>query len=203
MPTIVFGTGENPIRVQRGEFYCPACQERRTYSRTEVRRSVTVLGWTVLGRRRGEYVECETCLATYRPEILSYDAGPATERVMAEYQRAVLRVLVLMVVVDGRIREPEIQTVREIYEAVCGVELTRAQVLEEAEALRRTPTTVARYVASVAPYLNDYGKEQVLRAITLVSRSDGEVHEREVGLTRRLAGVLRVGPARLEAILGG
>lgn len=171
--------------------------------RTEVRRSVTVFGWTLLGGRRGEYVECERCLATYRPEILSYDAGPATDTVMAEYQRAVLRVLVLMVVVDGRIREPEIQTVREIYEAVCGVELTRASVLEEVEKLRRAPMTVARYVASVAPYLNDYGKEQVLRAIALVSRSDGEVHEREVGLTRRLAGVLRVGPARLEAILSG
>ncbi len=202
MPSIVFGTEPNPIRRDEGEFFCPECAELRAYQRVEVRRTLVLFALPLL--RYGpivEYVECEACRGTYRPEVLAYDAGGATGRIIPEYQRAVRRILALMVAVDGRIRDPEIATVRQIYEAVCGTRLGRGEILDEVEAVGREPITVARYLARVVGYLNDYGKEQVLRAIALVSRCDGEVHEREAGMLRQLARVMHVPAATVESIL--
>lgn len=200
MPSMLFGT--HPERIERGEFTCPGCTTPRAYERIVVRRTLTILGRSVLPLGRiGEYIECGDCRATYRPEVLAYDAGDDTSSVMAEYQRVVKRLLALMMVTDGVIAEPEIATVREIFEAVSGRSLARADVLEEAREVTRTPATAARYLASVAGYLNAYGKEQVLRAAAMVSRCDGRVHDRERELVVRLGGVLRTDPDCVGRVL--
>ena len=63
------------------------------------------------------------------------------------------------------------------------------------------PTTAARYLARVAGYLNEYGKEQVLRAAALVSLCDGHLDAREQNVVRRLGGVLKLEGGRVDAIL--
>jgi uncharacterized tellurite resistance protein B-like protein len=201
VPTLIFGTEPNPIRVARGIFNCPQCLEKREYERTDVQRRLSLLTVRIPFGRYGEYVECESCLGTFRPEALAYDAGQETPRVMTEYQHAMLRILALMVAADGTIAEPEIAMVQQIFESVSGIELTRDEVLAEVKTVGREPTTAARYLARVVGYLNEYGKEQILRAAALVSRSDGRLHEDEATLVRRFAGVLRVPPQRAEAIL--
>ncbi len=172
------------------------------YERIVVRRTLRVLGRSVLPLGRvGEYIECDGCSGTWRPEVLAYDAGEATNAVMAEYQRVVLRLLALMMVTDGVIAESEIGTVQEIFEAVTGRALTRQGVLDEAAEVTRRPATAARYLAGVAGYLNEYGKEQVLRAAAMVSRADGSVHVRERELVVRLGAVLHTDPDRVGRVL--
>ncbi len=203
MPTIFFGTEASPIRVGTGEFECPECMARRPYQRTRVLRRLRVLGVAFPAGVLGEYIECGGCLATFRPEVLAYDAGARTPEAVAEYQRAMRRILALMVAADGKVREREIATVRRIFEAVTGKTLTAADVRAEVEEAGRAPTSAARSLARVIGYLNEYGKEQILRAAALVSRSDGELHAREADLVRRLGAVLKVAPRRIERILGG
>lgn len=200
MPSLLFGSV--PERVERGEFFCPECHTDRPYHRVVVRRALTLGRWRLLWWGRwGEYIECFECLATYRPEVLAYDAGDETAEVMAEYQQAVRRVLALMVATDGVIEDAEIQTVRTIFEAVSGGRLSRSDVLREVDEVTRTPTTVARYLSRVVGYLNDYGKEQVLRAARMVSRADGVVVASELHMMRRLGGVLHLSQKRVEALL--
>lgn len=200
MPSLLFGASTE--RVERGEFTCPECSDARRYDRIVVRRTLCFRSLSILPLGRwGEYIECVDCQGTYRPEVLAYDAGPSTPVVMTEYQRVVLRLLALMVVTDGVIREPEISMMREIYEAVCGHALTRNDVLKEAEAVLAHPVTVARFLASVVGHLNEYGKEQVLRAAAMVSRADGVVHVKERELVVRLGGVMRADPARVGRVL--
>lgn len=199
MPSLLFGS--RPERVERGTFSCPQCGDRRSYGRTVVRRSLTLLSVSLPLGRCGEYIECEACLATYRPEVLAYDAGDATGAAMVEYQRVMRHVLALMVVTDGAILEPEIQTVQRVFEAVSGQRLGRDEVLAEIRDVQRQPTTVARYLAQMMPYLNGYGKEQVLRAVALVSSADGIIHPRESDMAHRLAAVMRMEPQQTERVL--
>jgi hypothetical protein len=200
MPSLLFGA--SPTRIERGEFTCPECRDARPYDRVEVRRTIRITArWSVPVGRLGEYVECADCSLTWRPEVLAYDAGDSTATIMAEYQRVVKRLLALMVVTDGVIAEPEIATVQEVFEAVSGRSLGRAEVLQEVQEVVRTPATAARYLASVTGYLNEYGKEQVLRAAAMVSRSDGTVHARERELVVRLGGVMRTEPVRIGRVL--
>lgn len=201
MPTILFGAESSPIRVGQGEFYCPECMARRSYRRTRVGRRLRLLGAILPAGRYGEYVECDECLSTFRPEVLAYDAAERTPTAVAEYQRAMLRILALMVAADGVIREAEVMTVQRVFEAVAGKSLTTQAVLEEVQDAGRTPLTAARFLARVVGFLNEYGKEQVLRAAALVSCSDGELHAHEAEVVRRLGGVLKLPAERVERIL--
>jgi len=195
-------TEPTPVRVGQGEFDCPECMARRPYHRTRVARRLHVLGAVLPAGIYGEYVECQVCLATFRPEVLAYDAGERTPAAIAEYQRAMRRILAVMVAADGRIRDPEVEVVRRIFRAVTGKLLTRDEVLEEVADAGRNPMSAARFLARVMGYLNDYGKEQILRAAALVSRCDGELHAREAEMVRRLGGVMRLPGRRVERILG-
>jgi hypothetical protein len=199
MPSLLFGPA--PERVERGQFTCPGCNDMCRYDRVIVRRALRFFGKPVSFGSYGEYIECITCLATYRPEVLAYDAGDATVRVMAEYQRVMMRLLALMTVTDGVIREPEITTVREIFEAVSGKEPSRNDVLDETRAVLQSPVSVPRYLAGVIGWLNEYGKEQVLRAAAMVSRADGIVHAKEREMVRRLGAVMRADSQRVEQVL--
>lgn len=201
MPTILFGTEPTAVRVGRGEFFCPECMARRSYHRTRVGRRLRLLGAAFPAGRYGEYVECDQCLATFRPEVLAYDAAERTPSAVAEYQRAILRILALMAAADGVIREPEIAAVQQVFEGITGKTLSGEAVLAEVRDAGRTPMTAARFLARVVGYLNDYGKEQVLRAAALISCCDGELHDHEAEVVRRLGGVLRLGAVRVEEIL--
>jgi uncharacterized tellurite resistance protein B-like protein len=201
MPSLLFETGPEPQRTERGSFSCPHCGVPRNYQRIVVRKSLAVLGLHVPFGTYGEYVECGECMSTYHPEALAYDAGATATQVPAEYQRALRRVLALLVVTDGRIDAAEVDTVRTVFEAVCGESLTADAVEAEAREVSAQPMTAARYLAQVVGHLNEYGKEQVLRGAAMVSHADGALHEREANMVRRLGGVMRLEPARIESVL--
>lgn len=199
MPSLLFETGPEPRRTGSGTFTCPRCGAERAYERVAVRKAVSVFGLHLPVGTYGEYVECEACQSTYRPEVLAYDG--AGGQVPAEYQRALRRVLALLVITDGRIHEAEIETVRNVFEAVCGEALTAEEVEAEAREVSAQPMTAARYLAQVVGHLNEHGKEQVLRGAAMVSHADGALHEREANMVRRLGGVMRLEPARIEDVL--
>ena len=51
----------------------------------------------------GEYVECESCKGTFKPEVLSYDPETAAKQWRALYVQGMLGVMVRMMAVDGRV----------------------------------------------------------------------------------------------------
>ncbi|MGH7464855.1 MAG: TerB family tellurite resistance protein [Longimicrobiales bacterium] len=149
----------------------------------------------------GEYIECGTCLSTYRPAALAFQ-GEENPRIAAEYEQALLRVLALLVISDGHIHPAEVGTVQRVYSAVTGRQLTRAEVTAEARDVAQHPTSAARYLGQVVGFLNDRGKEQVLRGAALVTGADGRVHDAEAEMVRRLGAVMQLEPGRVEYVLG-
>lgn len=203
MPSFLFEAGPDPRRVERGTFSCPHCAETRHYTRVTVRRALNLIGFSVPLGTYGEYIECSTCLSTYRPEVLACDVGADAPHVLAEYQRALKRVLALLVITDGQIHDAEVESVRRIFEAVCGESLSASDVIDEAKEAARAPMTAARFLAQVVGHLNEYGKEQVLRGAALVSHADGSLQEREANMVRRLAAVMHLDPGRIDELLLG
>ena len=195
MPSILFGGSDDAER-ERGEFACPECAATRAYRR--IRASASPEADAEV---EAELVECEACLSTYRPEVLAYDASDPQRPAMAEYQRTILRVLAMMVITDGHIHGREVETVREVFRAVSGREIPPERVLDEIVEVRREPVTVARYLARAMAFLNEYGREQVLRACVLISRADQHLHRRESEMVRHLGRVMRLEQERIEEIL--
>lgn len=201
MPSLLFPTSHSERTTARGSFACPACRTERAYRRVVVGRVVRVFAIKLPAGAYGEYVECADCLATYRPSALALRDQDSDNRVSAEYERALLRVLALLVISDGHIDDAEVATVQRIYSAVTGRILTREEVHAEARAVADEPTTAARYLSRVVGYLNDHGREQVLRGAAMVSGADGRVQEVEVDLIRRLGAVLQLPAERVEYLL--
>jgi uncharacterized tellurite resistance protein B-like protein len=201
MPTLLFPTGPSPRRTETGTFSCPRCGAACPYARVVVGREVRLFAIRIPVGVYGEYVECAQCQSTFRPEVLAYDAGEARESVMSEYERTLRRVLALLVITDGVVHEAEIQTVQRVYEAVTGGRLAREEVLAEASDVAAQPTTAASYLGRVVGYLNERGKEQILRGAALVSGADGYLHPQEAEMVRRLGAVMKAEPDRIEGVL--
>ena len=111
---MLFPTGAEPRPAARGTFSCPSCTGQHPYTRVVVGRVVRVFAIRLPAGTYGEYIECGTCLSTYRPAALALQSDRDHVRVAAEYERALLRVLALLVVSDGHIHEAEIETVRDL-----------------------------------------------------------------------------------------
>lgn len=69
---IIYGYRNRKIDVATGAFQCPRCQAQRIFKRQRIDRYFTLFFIPLfrLGRV-GEYVECQTCFTTYKPEILA------------------------------------------------------------------------------------------------------------------------------------
>ena len=200
MPSLLFPTGPAPRPTERGTFQCPSCRALHPYTRVVVGRVVRIFAIQLPAGAYGEYIECASCLSTYRPTALAFERGE-DHGIHAEYERALLRVLALLVISDGHIHDAEISTVRRVYAAVTGSQLSRAEVTAEAADVARHPTSAARYLADVVGYLNDRGKEQVLRGAALVIGADGHVQDTETDVVRRLGAVMKLDDDRIDYVL--
>jgi uncharacterized tellurite resistance protein B-like protein len=201
MPSLLFPTGTAPRQTGHGTFRCPSCKGAHPYTRVVVGRVMRIFAIQLPAGSYGEYIECGTCLSTYRPAALAFDAGEERADMPAEYERALRRVLALLVISDGHIHEAEVTTVQRVYSAVTGSHLSRAAVIAEAREVSDNPTSAARYLSEVVGYLNDRGKEQVLRGAALVVGADGHVHAAEADVVRRLGSVMQLEDDRIEYVL--
>jgi tellurite resistance protein len=200
MPSLLFPAAE-PRPTEHGTFRCPSCRGPHPYTRVVVGRVLRVFAIRLPAGTYGEYIECGTCLATYRPAALAFHGDDDGTRVSAEYERALLRVLALLVISDGHIDPVEIATVQRVFAAVTGTHLPADRVVGEAKDVAEHPTSAARHLSHVVGFLNDRGKEQVLRGAALVTGADGRVHEAEAELVRRLGAVMQLDPERVESVL--
>lgn len=69
---IIFGTSNKMKTVGSGQFHCPNCRTMRTYERKQAKRyfSLYFIPLIPMGDA-GEFVECQTCHLTFRPEVLN------------------------------------------------------------------------------------------------------------------------------------
>lgn len=68
---IIFGTSNKMKTTGSGEFYCPNCRTTRAYERKQAKRyfSLYFIPLIPMGDA-GEFVQCQTCHLTFRPEVL-------------------------------------------------------------------------------------------------------------------------------------
>lgn len=203
---IIFGTRGVTTSAGDGEFHCPTCGQARHYRRRKVRRFFTLYFLPVVPLGVvGEYIECDGCKGTFKPELLSAPpsaSGPPSAG-EAEFHAAMKRVMVLMMLADGKIADGEIETIQRIYAKVAKRELSRADVDLEIAASQRDGRPLRDYLASLVGRLNDDGKNTVMKAAYFVAAADGAVTDEETALLAELASALEMSPLSFRGILRG
>ncbi len=68
---IIFGTRVRTKTLDEGQFYCPKCQQTRPYAHKQASRyfALYFVPLVPMGSL-GEYVECQTCHTTFKPDVL-------------------------------------------------------------------------------------------------------------------------------------
>ena len=80
---IIWGTRRREKELATGQFYCPQCQTTRTYKHKSAGMYFTLYFIPLFQvKKLGEYVVCQTCNQAYKPEVLSYKAPTAAEKLM-------------------------------------------------------------------------------------------------------------------------
>jgi tellurite resistance protein len=147
----------------------------------------------------GEYVECQSCEATYQPEVLEYDPGAAEAQIEAEVHGGIRRIMVDMMMADGVADPEEIKTIRAIYEDLSGKPISEVAVLSEVD--KAGARTAVETAAALVGVLNDSGKELVVRAAFQVAASDGVFQAEEKALLESLAKALEMTSAHYKGVL--
>ena len=199
---IIFGTRGVTYSTGRGEFHCPGCDARRPYEHKRVRRFFTLYFIPIIPLDvLGEYVECQHCRDTYGSDVLSYDPTAGKKLFEAGFHAAVKRVMVLMMMADGKVDAEEIETIRQVFGKLSKREVTQAEVDAEVSAARSEGRGLRQYLASVSGNLNDAGKELVVQAAFFVAAADGTVTEEETALLAELASALEMSPAHFKGAI--
>jgi tellurite resistance protein len=199
---IIFGTRGVTTSLATGQFHCPGCDKKRTYVHKRVRRFFTLYFIPIIPLDLiGEYVECQHCTDTYRPAVLDYDPVKSERSMEAEFHTAVKRVMVLMMLADGKIDDEEVETIRLVYGKLAKRELSKDDVSREVESSKADGRGLRQYLASVVGSLNDAGKEIVVKAAYFVAAADGNVSTEETNLLAELAGALEMSPSSFKAVM--
>lgn len=199
---IIWGWRGRNKTVGQGVFHCPSCGCREQYSHVQVRRFFTLYFIPLIPLDLvGEYIECSACDGTFKPEVLSFDSEQAEREFRAEFETAVKRTLVHMMMVDGRVDPSEVDAIRHIHRGICGRDIQPDEIRSEVVAATHGRSRVQDYLASVSPHLNNHGKEMVIRAACMVATADGVLHDKEREFLLEIARILGVSESHFRGIL--
>jgi tellurite resistance protein len=185
VPIIFYGTKGITYSAGAGQFHCPACGPRQDYRSRRVRRFFTLYFIPIIPLDLvGEYVECQKCQGTFKPEILSWDPEKERKQFEAEFHRATRQVMVLMMLADGNVEQEEVEMVSKLYHQITDRELSPEDVAREVDHLRKTG-----------------GKAMVAKAAYLVAAADGHFAEQEKALLGEVAAAMEMSPEAFAAAI--
>lgn len=196
--------GSRAVRkpIGSGSFLCPNCRLQQPYRHVSAQRHGHIY-WIPLFSigEPVEYVECQTCMGTYQPAVLKYSEAPSKADFAAKYQEGVLHVMVSMMVADGHMDSRELKMIQNVYRAITSRELPVAEVESTIVTVESSNYQLEAYLADLEPYLNNVGKEAVVKAALAVAAADGSFDDREAELIGQVGSALAMSKAHLRGVV--
>lgn len=199
---IIFGTRGVTTTPDKGQFFCPQCNDQTAYRLKRVRRFFTLYFIPLIPLDKlGEYVECPRCQGTYDVGILNYDPSQENARFEALFFVAVKQVMIGMLLADGHIDDGEVLMLQSQFQLLTGAEVSEQDLREEIAEIQKAGTNPLEMLGGLASGLNDSGKETVIRAAYAIAHADGEFDASEVAMLQDIGKSLGLTSAHLNGIL--
>ncbi len=185
---IIWGSKGRTSTIKSGDFYCPDCSDYKAYNHQKVRRWFTLYFIPVFPLSDlGEYIECSECKSTYKDNVLDYDPKKQERDFQALFVLATRDIMIKMILADDVVKDEEVEQTIKSFELITKRKISHQQVLDSIAKLKNDDRNIEKYALSIAPYLNDTGKEMVLRGAISVSKSDGKIQGEELELLHVLS----------------
>jgi tellurite resistance protein len=199
---IIFGTRGVTTTPNSGEFHCPSCRLAGQYKHKRVRRFFTLYFIPLIPLDKvGEYVECKECKGTFNLDVLEWDPESSNIEFEAEFQTAIKKVMIHMLLADGEVDDAEVETAIDVYQKVAGMAIDPQSFRNEIEQVQTQHSSLADSLAAVQGNLNDEGKEMVLQAALLVAMADGEFQQEEQDLIEVIGHGLGMSKAHVHGVI--
>lgn len=172
-----------------GVFDCPHCQARRRYVRRREEAYVSVCWVPIVPVGEGaDYVECLACGGAFGEQTLRPRKMAAAE----EFAERIVRLLVLVMIRDGKAAPAEIAAILKFGSATLGHELHEADVWSDIRAAQVLQAEALCYAQHLRGLLAPRQRELALDAAAFVLAA-GETHSpRDDAYLRELAARLGV-----------
>lgn len=186
--------GETAVRhtKEKGIFYCPECEETQCYKKKELWKYYHLYFIPLIpGEIMVTYVKCKKCKSRFEMAVLETQATGVIRCLQTLWQKAMLRVMIRVMMADGRVVEGEITMIRKIYSAVPEKSITKSFIMAEVEKMQaETESDVTTDLEPIKELLGEAAKAKILQAMMLVSAADGEVDPEEKKLVEQVAELL-------------
>lgn len=197
---IIFGTRGVSSTAEQGDFNCPQCDCKQAYKYKKVRRFFTLYFIPVIPLDRvGEYVECQRCKGTFIPKVLNYQAED--EAFLAEYEKALKHTMVLIMLADGHVDPDEMLMVQSIVNKFSHHDISLQELEVYVKKTESQPQNLGPYLKSVAPSLNEHGKEVIIKCAISVAAADGVIDDSEIAMVQEIGQQLDMSQAHLKGIV--
>lgn len=199
---IIFGSRGIRRKGESGTFFCPQCNGARQYTRQKMRRFFTLYFIPIIPLDViGEYIECNYCHGTFRPEILQYDPGADQKRGDMQVRTAIRRALLTVLVADGTPSAAARSSALDAMRSLGGESSMTASDLDALIASMKKGTSAAGDVEAIADHLGYAAREALLRAAVTIAQADGAMTSNEETQIRALAKAAQITDAHLTGII--
>ena len=188
---IIWGSKLRIFTEGNGNFYCPECNDYKNYELKNVKKYFNflfILQFEV--GDLGNYIECSECNSTFKEDVLKFDPKADNLKIRGLYFSAARDIMISIAMADGKIGDNEFERIINSFEKITQIKLGKEDLLDAIRNLKIREHSLSEITEEIAPYLNDQGKETVLRAAIAISKADGAIQEEELNLLHSLSGDL-------------
>lgn len=198
---LIWGSKARTKTEDQGEFYCPECKDYKDYETKRVKKYFTIYFIpTFPTDDLGEYVECQTCESTFNKSILENDPKQREQELLALYVQATRDILVSIAMSDGHVDPSEIKEISKCFESITNRSIDKEQILETVATIEKNKYSLQQITEAISPYLNNSGKEKVLRGAIMIAKADKKVVKKELDSLHKLTIYLDIPKAYANGI---
>ncbi|MEX1000999.1 MAG: TerB family tellurite resistance protein [Crocinitomicaceae bacterium] len=123
----------------------------------------------------------------------------AEAKIVSEKQKAVKKLLIMMILADGKVENAEIHMFHKVFKEITNDAV--GDIYKEIEAVRSENKQPRQYLKEVASMLNDEGKKDILKASMMIAASDGDIDEAEVRMVENFGKALEMRMSEVKEII--
>jgi uncharacterized tellurite resistance protein B-like protein len=121
------------------------------------------------------------------------------EDLMPTKQKAIKKLLIMMILADGRVDDQEINVFHKVYKETTGGYV--ANIYHEIDIVQGKNENPSEYLKSAASFLNDEGKRDVIKACMMIAAADGDIDPSEVKMVEQFGQALEMRPSDVKQII--
>ncbi len=124
---------------------------------------------------------------------------PVSEDTKPLKNLAIKKILIMMILADGKVENSEIQMFHKVYKESTGEYVV--DIYKEINEVQSENKQPYHYLKEIVNVLNDEGKEAIIKASMMIAASDGDIDISEINMVENFGKALEMKTARVNEII--